>query len=92
MSGVHLNNALGQNKMSTSIECVETPDAIFNINLIILYMENNVQKLEIAIKNEGEINPKLFSEFVENFNSLDDENVKIRIMLLVRDLAKAQKN
>ena len=55
-------------------------------------MENNVQKLEISIKNEGEINPKLFADFVENFNSLDDENVKIRIMLLVKDLVKSQKN
>jgi hypothetical protein len=55
-------------------------------------MENNVQKLEIAIKNEGEINPQLFADFVENFNSLEDENVKIRIMLLVRDLVKQKKN
>ena len=55
-------------------------------------MENNVQKLEISIKNAGEINPEIFAEFIENFNILEDENVKIRIMILVRDLVKSQKN
>ena len=92
MSGVHLNNVFAQNKMSTSLEYVETPDAIFNINLIILFMENRTEKIEISIKNEGEINPQLFADFVENFNSLEDENVKIRIMLLVKDLVKPKKN
>ena len=55
-------------------------------------MENRTEQFEITINSESEISPELLIEFIENFNSLEDENIKIRIMLIVRDLAKAKKN
>ena len=47
MSGVHLNNVVIQNKMSTSYGCIQTPDTIFSIYYSII-MEAHGNKFEMS--------------------------------------------
>jgi hypothetical protein len=83
MSGVHLNNASRQNKMSTSVKCYETPDTIL-INYI------TMEKLEITINKESNITAEELAKFIENFNLLKNEKAKKEIIELVKSMTKAE--
>ena len=62
---------------------------LISINII---MSKAVKKFEITINSESEASVQLLTEFIQNFNKIKNENTKIRIMLLVQDLIKLQKN